>query len=182
MDVLAAKMGLSPLPRERGQVHVFGRRFFRPTRCPAEKWTSSHPGCERLIPRPSRPLTSPRRLPTIPWLHCSCERIEGGECHGDVRFGNDRVGDSRRGAASPCRSVGCRDIAVRREARPRVWSVARRVAPSPGGAAARRSTRAGFPTSILPRPASARPTGRWRPSRTTCRIAASRSRARQTGR
>ena len=29
IDVLAAKMGLSPLRRERGQVHVFGRRFLR---------------------------------------------------------------------------------------------------------------------------------------------------------
>ena len=45
IDVLAAKMGLSPLRRERGQVHVFGRRFLRQTRFPAEKWTSPHPGC-----------------------------------------------------------------------------------------------------------------------------------------
>ena len=30
--------------RERGQVHVFGRRFLRQKRFPAEKWTSPHPG------------------------------------------------------------------------------------------------------------------------------------------
>ena len=48
LKILAAKMGLSPLRRERGQVHVFGRRFLLQTRFPAEKWTSPHPGCERL--------------------------------------------------------------------------------------------------------------------------------------
>ena len=37
-----------PLRRERGQVHVFGRRFLRQTRSHAEKWTSPHPGRERL--------------------------------------------------------------------------------------------------------------------------------------
>ena len=36
--------------RGRGQVHVFGRRFSRKTRLPAEKWTSPRPTCERLRP------------------------------------------------------------------------------------------------------------------------------------
>lgn len=39
----AAKMGLSPWRLERGQVHVFGRRFSRQTCLPAEKWTSPQP-------------------------------------------------------------------------------------------------------------------------------------------
>ncbi len=39
----AAKMGLSPWGRQRGQVHVFGRRFSRRTRFAAEKWTSPQP-------------------------------------------------------------------------------------------------------------------------------------------
>ena len=41
--VSASKMGLSPWCRERGQVHVFGRRFSRQTRFSAEKWTSPQP-------------------------------------------------------------------------------------------------------------------------------------------
>ena len=62
IDVLAAKMGLSPLRRERGQVHVFGRRFFRQTRFPAEKWTSPRPGRERLPGRISRSVDQTGRI------------------------------------------------------------------------------------------------------------------------
>ena len=38
-----------PLGGGRGQVHVFGQRFSRQTRSPAEKWTSPQPARERLL-------------------------------------------------------------------------------------------------------------------------------------
>ena len=63
IDVLAAKMGLSPLRRERGQVHVFGRRFLRQTRFPAEKWTSPRPRRERLPFHQTCQRESPLRSP-----------------------------------------------------------------------------------------------------------------------
>ena len=42
-----------PLHGERDRSVFSVQRFLRQTRFPAEKWTSPHPGCERLRPRPS---------------------------------------------------------------------------------------------------------------------------------
>ena len=70
--IIAAKMGLSPVRRGRGQVHVFGRRCSRKTRFLAEKWTSPQPtarGLSQFSRRGGRAAANPhyrRENGTVP--------------------------------------------------------------------------------------------------------------------
>ena len=157
------------------------QRFRRPTPCRLDPFAVARAGiltdlCICTISL----LTSLGLLPTIPCL-CKPTSIKG-TCHEPDSIAGDRLGGAGSGPGAVPGNSQPGHFVFCRKAGPRVRFPTGRLAPSPGGATATRSTRASSRISGPIPPASARASGRWRPFRTTCAIGGWRSRGRRTGR